>query len=236
MPASAASALAVSESSSTQPSCTSSGAIMRSTDAAVKLPSPSTKSKPTPAAGSRRPSPASSRNTPASSKPSASRIPSQTARSISARERLVVRSDDTRSRCSTAVRWRAASVASWACSITLAAIAATADSTSSAASLGRRPSTGSSSERKASRRPSDAVSGTSSASSGCQASGPFPVALPETQVTSRLSKSNWSCGTRYAPWRRKRSSSSLSRSAGATRRPSSAWRACSSWSSATTTS
>ena len=131
-----------------------------------------------------------------------------------ARERLEVRSDETRSRCSTAARWRAASAASWACSITLATIAATADRTSSAASHGRRPSTGSSSERKASRRPSDAVSGTSSASSGCQASGPSPATLPVTHVMSRLSKSNWSCGTRKAPWRRKRSSSSLSSSAG----------------------
>ena len=36
--------------------------------------------------------------------PSASRMPSQTALSISARELLVVSSDETRSRCSTAAR------------------------------------------------------------------------------------------------------------------------------------
>ena len=87
-------------------------------------------------------------------------MPSHTVRSISARERLLVSSDDARMRCSTAARWRSASAASWPCSITPAAISQITESIASGDPLG-----GSSSERIASGRPSEAVSGTVSASS-----------------------------------------------------------------------
>ena len=93
---------------------------------------PSRSSKPTPAASTSSPVARLVEEHGGLLEPSASRMPSQTALSISARELLVVSSDETRSRCSTAARWRAASAASWPCSITLAAIAATAETTSSA--------------------------------------------------------------------------------------------------------
>ena len=147
-------------------------------------------------------------------------MPSQTTLSISLRELLRVSSDEARSRCSTAARWRAASAASWACSITPAAIAATADTISSVLRAGRRPSIGSSRERNASGRPSEAVSGISSASLACQASGPGGPEVPGTNVMPVSVKSNWSCGTRKASWTRKRSSSSPASSVGSTCVPS----------------
>ena len=98
--------------------------------------------------------------------PSASRIPPQTANSISSTVRRPVRRAETRSRCWTAARSRSASSVAWACSTASAACPQTAARTSSCASDGRRPSIGSSTDTRPSRRPVAARSGTMRASSG----------------------------------------------------------------------
>ena len=71
--------------------------------------------KPTPDSGTRCPPGWSARNTITFWKPSASRMPSQTASSISSAELRPVSWEDTRRRCSTAARWRRPSAVLWAC-------------------------------------------------------------------------------------------------------------------------
>ena len=103
-------------------------------------------------------------------KPSASRMPPQTANSISSTERRPVSRAETRSRCWTAARWRSAPAVAWACSTASAAWPQTALRTSSWASDGRWPPIGSSTETTPRSRPVADRMGTSSASSGCQSS------------------------------------------------------------------
>ena len=65
------------------------------------------------------------------SKPRASRMATHTASNISCAPERVLSWEETRSRCSTAARWRTLSSALCACSIATAAWAATAPRTSS---------------------------------------------------------------------------------------------------------
>ena len=127
--------------------------------------------KPTPDVGTRWPPGWSARNTITFWKPSASRMPSQTASSMSSAELRPVSWEDTRRRCSTAARWRRPSAVLWASSTAIATCAATALSSSSSTWEGRRPVTGSSTPTMPSTSPDAARSGTMSASSGCHASG-----------------------------------------------------------------
>ena len=125
--------------------------------------------KPTPDSGTSLPS--SARKATTLWKPSASRVPQQTASSTSSAVRRSVSFADTASRCSTAARWRRPSSAVCACSTATAACATTVLSSSSSIGDGRRPVSGSSTDTIPSSAPSPERIGTISASSGCQASG-----------------------------------------------------------------
>ncbi len=111
------------------------------------------------------------------SKPSASEIAAQTrSRSVNVSFDSF-RCVETSSRRSSASRFafaRAASCADW---IAIAACSETATSTSISSPVGRRPESGSSTERTPRSDPSEARNGTKSASSGCQAEGSSEIEM-----------------------------------------------------------
>ncbi len=148
----------------------------------------------------KRPSALSSRSIETFAKRSALRMPSHTDSRIESIERDSVRPADTRRRCSSDSRCPAARCVSCALSTASAACAATATSTSSSASLGVRPPAGSSTEMIPSVLPSARRSGTSSASSGCQAPGSLLASMSGTKLAPSIEvQSNSLWGMKYAP-------------------------------------
>ena len=133
--------------------------------------------KPTPESGTRRPPGWSARNTITFWKPSASRMPSQTASSMSSAELRPVSWEDTRRRCSTAARWRRPSAVLWASSSAIATCAATALSSSSSTWDGAAAGDGLVDPTMPSTSPAADRSGTISASSGCHAPGSSTIGM-----------------------------------------------------------
>ena len=133
--------------SSTTPSGSSAGSSSAAYSSRAARRAPRARRRP-----GRRPRPGRAASSPESmktqtfSKPSASWTPTQTASSISSTVPRSLRWVETRSRCSTAARWRVAAAACWASSSASAACEAAAPSWSSCSSVGRRPSSGSSTD------------------------------------------------------------------------------------------
>ena len=104
-------------------------------------------------------------------KPSASRMPAQTAASRSSLDSPACIWADTRSRCSTAALWRRAAAIASTCSSAAAAWSQTAATSSSRAASGRRPSSGASTDTIARTSPPESCSGTSSEVLGVPVAG-----------------------------------------------------------------